>query len=301
MKPAASLHALMTHVIDYAGMFPPASLSLDDSIRNYARYVKEPDSWMLGRFICPADRLHSLASFRDYIGPDLSAISISVLGITKSGTRGTYSDFAATLTAVREFDHAHHSWARVVALEMRLAADMKVLPEPPPAPVFFETLLQDDWRSQITGLLAEVSDAGETVGFKLRSGGVEAAAFPPPAQLAFAIDLCRQKRVRIKFTAGLHHPIRHFNSSVNTKMHGFINVFGAGVLAYAHALAEDQLLPILLDEDPASFSFDDDGMRWKDLRATTAQIVEARQKLVTSFGSCSFDEPREDLRTLGWL
>ena len=59
----ASLRALLTNVVDYAGLFPPAELSLDASIRNYARYRREPESWMLGRFICPATRLHELAPY----------------------------------------------------------------------------------------------------------------------------------------------------------------------------------------------------------------------------------------------
>ena len=138
-------------------------------------------------------------------------------------------------------------------------------------------------------------------GFKLRTGGVEAAAFPPVERIARCIIDCRAQRLPIKFTAGLHHPIRHFNSSVNTKMHGFINVFVAGVLAHALQLAEEQLIPILNDEDPASFRFDDDGLHYKEYRATTRQIEDARRQLVISFGSCSFDEPREDLRSLGWL
>ena len=60
-----SLQALLQGVIDYAGLFPPASLSLDESIRNYARYLREPDRWMLGRFICPAARLSELPPYLD--------------------------------------------------------------------------------------------------------------------------------------------------------------------------------------------------------------------------------------------
>jgi hypothetical protein len=83
-------------------------------------------------------------------------------------------------------------------------------------------------------------------------------------------------------------------------MHGFINVFVAGVLANAYKLDEAKLVQILSDEDSDSFRFSDDGLRYKDLAATIDQIRAARQRVI-SFGSCSFDEPREDLRLLGWL
>ncbi len=84
-------------------------------------------------------------------------------------------------------------------------------------------------------------------------------------------------------------------------MHGFINVFVAGVLAHARRLSEEDLQRVLADEDAASFVFTDDGLRWRDWHASTAEIAAARSDFVTSFGSCSFDEPRDDLRALGWL
>ena len=80
-----------------------------------------------------------------------------------------------------------------------------------------------------------------------------------------------------------------------------VNVFGAGVLAHAHGLEEDQVRAIVEDENASHFRFDNDGLWWKDLQATTEAIVAARRDAVISFGSCSFDEPREDLRAFGWL
>jgi hypothetical protein len=57
-----SLRALMAGAIDYAGLFPPAKLPMDQAIRNYARYRQEPESWMLGRFVCPAARFDEVAA-----------------------------------------------------------------------------------------------------------------------------------------------------------------------------------------------------------------------------------------------
>jgi hypothetical protein len=54
---AASLRALLEGLIDYAGLFPPAALSMQDAVRNYARYREEEYAWMLGRFVVPADRV----------------------------------------------------------------------------------------------------------------------------------------------------------------------------------------------------------------------------------------------------
>ena len=159
----------------------------------------------------------------------------------------------------------------------------------------------EDWEGRVqkmTRALRKVKD--KHVGLKLRTGGVTSEAFPSPEQIAWVITEVREAGVPMKCTAGLHHPIRHFNSSVNTKMHGFLNVFGAGVLAFANGISQAQIQSILEDEDPANFIFDEAGFEWRGLRVANSAMMRARQS-ITSFGSCSFDEPREDLRSLGLL
>jgi hypothetical protein len=45
---------LLSGLIDYAGLFPPASLALIEAIRNYQSYRDGPHAWMLARFVIPA-------------------------------------------------------------------------------------------------------------------------------------------------------------------------------------------------------------------------------------------------------
>ena len=130
---------------------------------------------------------------------------------------------------------------------------------------------------------------------------MEASAFPGIEQVAFVLARCHHAGVALKMTAGLHHPLRHFNSSANTKMHGFLNVFGAGLLLSAGEISSCELQNILEDETAANFKFEGDYFEWKDWKIGSGQIRKARGKMLISFGSCSFDEPREDLRKLGFL
>jgi hypothetical protein len=123
---------------------------------------------------------------------------------------------------------------------------------------------------------------------------------PAPEQVAFVLHACLAAGVPLKFTAGLHHPLRHFDAGVEAHMHGFLNVFGAGVLGHALGLNEEEIRAILADEGARHFACDA-GFRWRDLRATPGQVAAARSEAVTTFGSCSFDEPRDGLRALGWL
>jgi hypothetical protein len=61
-----------------------------------------------------------------------------------------------------------------------------------------------------------------------------------------------------------------------------------------------QTSKMLDDEAEFSFTGDKDFFGWREWRVAVHRIREHR-KLVTSFGSCSFDEPREDLRALNLL
>ena len=49
--------ALLSEIVDYAGLFPPAQLPLEKAVREYAAHLGEEKAWMLGRFIIPAQRL----------------------------------------------------------------------------------------------------------------------------------------------------------------------------------------------------------------------------------------------------
>jgi len=165
---------------------------------------------------------------------------------------------------------------------------------------FWET--KADAAERVAELLSEnnAASAGRKLGFKLRTGGVTAEAFPSSGQIAMALMAAGTRGVPIKFTAGLHHPVRLFHDSVQTKMHGFLNVLGAGVLALEHDWTQREITQMLEDEDAESLSFTEDLFTWREWRIST-EAIAGRRELVTSFGSCSFDEPREDLRALNLL
>jgi hypothetical protein len=57
----------------------------------------------------------------------------------------------------------------------------------------------------------------------------------------------------------------------------------------------------LEEEFAESFAFTANELRWREHTASVAQIGPARRQGLRSFGSCSFDEPVEGLRALGWM
>src|SRR4029453_1524299 len=139
-------------------------------------------------------------------------------------------------------------------------------------PVFWEAPAE---RAEKTiALIARQKPATNTApfGYKLRTGGVTADAFPTSKQIARALVTAAAHQLPIKFTAGLHHPIRQFRDEVKTKMHGFLNVLGAAVLAAEYQWNADQAVTMLDDEDTRSFSFTDDSFAWRDWKIDTKRL-----------------------------
>ena len=305
--PAASLRALLTEAIDYAGLFPPANLELEPALRNYAEYVRGSDAWMLGTFILPVAQfdaaMRGISQFEEK-----HPLRVSALGPRTDNGGAFLPSLAAAMDSIASFRAACGGAASVGQFEMPLPSEVNAeLLQAIPSRTDFQsaTFWEAPIKSaeHVIGLIAEKnrnSPGRNKLGFKLRTGGVKADAFPTSAGIAAALMAGGNQQVPIKFTAGLHHPVRVFHESVQTRMHGFLNVLGAGVLALEHQWKETEIIRMLDDEDPVSFSFTDDFFAWRDWEIPTAKIP-ARRGLVTSLGSCSFDEPRDDLRALKLL
>ena len=318
LRTAESLRALLAGIVDYAGLFPPARLPLDEAIRNFARYRRTPEAWMLARFVIPTARLADLASYAPLFA-EAPPFRFAVLGTGGPDADAFLDALDADLEALAAFHTRHEGRAVADVMEVRLpeplraasARDVRaflgaVADRLDGLALFLEAPLGEA-RRMLPPLLDALAahnaarrDAAP-VALKIRTGGLVPEAFPTPEALAFAVTACRDAGVRFKATAGLHHPVRQHRDEVGAKMHGFLNLFGAAALAHALALDEAAVLAVLRDEDPAHFRFTDEAFAWRDLAAAPEAVRRARAALAVSFGSCSFDEPRDDLRALGLL
>jgi len=293
--PAATLRAMMRRLVDYAGLFPPAELSMPEATARYASYLRSPDAWMLGRFVVPIERLDELASCAEPLlrdGSDAWRLSVLVGGDAKAGVR------------IRTFNSGQRGRLMIDVVEcrpmLRGSVASTIGPLPGEMRIFVELPLLDDPRS---GLL-EIRGAGAWA--KIRTGGVTADAFPSAREIARFLSRAAELIVPFKATAGLHHPLcgayplTYAESAPRGRMFGFLNVFTAAVFAQAHV--HERLLAELVDEEREdAIRFSDDSLTWRDHTATTAQIARARASLGLAFGSCSFEEPVAGLRELGLL
>lgn len=295
--PVESLRTLLAGAVDYAGLFPPAKLPLEEAVAEYARIRSAPCAWMLGRFVAPLARLSELRKAVEVIHPSDKKWRITVTG----------DDPVQLAEAIVEFNAQQRAHAEprmtVEALELRArdASEILEMADKVPAQLdcFFEIPLGER--------VADCAEAARTSGrfLKARTGGLTPESIPPAAALASFIYACVKGKVRFKLTAGLHHPLRslhpldHNPESTAVLLHGFLNVFLATAFAVKGA-SPAKLIVILEEQSPEALRFNATGAAWRNESIRNQELGAARRTIV-SFGSCSFREPFDGLRKLGWL
>lgn len=298
---------LLEGIVDYAGLFPPAALPMVKAVRNFAHYRAGGTGWMLGRFVCPASRLAEFSAAAEPLLPrDAGAIPWR-LSVTGSG------DVAADLEAIQGFNERHRvcfdeCGATVDGYEVKAATVQEIVTLhhhlPVSLAVWFEVPLGDD----VGQLVEAIARVGRRA--KMRTGGTVADAFPAPAHIVTFLRALLTCDVVAKATAGLHHPLRgvyrltYEDDAATCRMFGFVNVLlAAAVMANG---GTDALAQQALEEaDPARVEFLDTHVAWHTpdgpLVLSKAVLQQVRERLLASVGSCSFTEPVDESRALGWL
>lgn len=332
----ASTRSLLAEIVDYAGLFPPAKLELEPALRNFLGYQTHAEAWMLGRFVCPTAKFDDLAMLVGQNAKSGLTARIAALGRGGDDAETFLSGIDADLAAMRALSDKTAGRANADAFETKLPADLLAKKDGKAirnlldavgerfdragfggVSRFFEATLAEPWRETIRTAIAGVARHNHRIhphvapdlrvqpsqpagldGLKLRTGGVAAAAFPSTEQVAYVIGQCRDAHVPLKFTAGLHHPLRRFDAGIRTMMHGFLNLFVAAALAHAAAFDFHDILAVVEELDANAFQFSEEFVSWNDADASSGEIAVVRRHNAISFGSCSFDEPREDLRAL---
>ncbi|CAN5368424.1 hypothetical protein BH10ACI2_BH10ACI2_25930 [soil metagenome] len=293
-----SVRTLLSGAIDYAGLFPPAGLTMSEAVINYAAYRTSNYRWMLGRFVLPVVQLDEFIGHADdFISRDpASDWRLSVI---------SSEDMEDTIRKISDFNVKYSPAVSIDSLEIKANTTSKIENTVRLAPygidVFFELGMNDNF----TELVSLVSEKEQRA--KIRTGGVTPDAIPRTKSILQFVQACMAANVPFKATAGLHHPIRCFrpltyaDNSVKGTMHGFLNLFmmtGFAREGYRPSLLED----VMEDEFDEVFKFESQSVKWRDEYILNIHQLETlRQKGIQSFGSCSFDEPIADLQKLGIL
>jgi hypothetical protein len=282
---SAALRALLEHVVDYAGLYPPANADVPTAARNYASYRASDDRWMLGRFVAGVAKLPELRAVIRSLRPVETAWPVTVVAPDAPAATGAIrgvDDGAITVESIEV-----KAGTPVEVAMLGRAADRK-------REVYVEVALDDSLEAMLDAIAAAKLRA------KVRTGGVTTEAVPPPADVVRFLRGCITRGIGFKATAGLHHPLRGkypLTYDVNAKsgyMYGFLNVFLAATLMRG-TLSDDDARVLLEESDESAFVIEDQTIAWRERVADLETITTTRARLATSFGSCSFREPVDEL------
>lgn len=293
--------ALLGGAIDYAGLFPPASLPLAEVVTRYRGYRASDEAWALGRLVIPADRLEEFAVIaradvpkrsgrpaRGPVGPrDDAPIPVTALIGAKAG-----DDIAAIDRFSRE-----QNVARVESVEVRTDTARAALAIVDEIPSGWPGYLEVPVGAAGDGVLDVVAARGFRA--KVRTGGTQQDAFPDPVALTHFLLAVEQRGVPFKATAGLHHPLRgsfpltYSGDAPAGTMYGYLNLALAALLAWT-GRAEPVVRDALLESDRSALRIADASLVWKDESFPWEILRTMRTEFYHSFGSCSFHEPLEE-------
>lgn len=278
---------LLSGLIDYAGLYPPAGLDIQTAVRNYLAYRKEIHAAFLGRFIVDWRRLSEL---REIAGGSLADLPLSVIASS--------SEDLSNIAQLRK--DGFHIESIEVKPDGLDEIGLKTVWVRPEATVYFEVPMMP-LDVEVLTFIRMVNAR-----VKIRTGGVTAAAVPSSEVVAAMLTAMAGRDLEFKATAGLHHPIRGchpFTSKPDSEtgiMHGFLNLFLAATDVYFGG-TEDRAQQILNEQDAEAFRMTADTIGWRSLQWSAEQVRTVRREFAISFGSCSFVEPIQGLESMGWL
>jgi hypothetical protein len=268
--PRPSIPPLFRGFCDDAAVFPPGSASLPDALEGHAGYRGSWYAGLVGPLVVPAAALPELSS-RQASGHPVPQLIVTLPG----GPADLPAVLAAGDLPVSGLEIAVPPGVEVASLLATLA-DVQV-------PVFVE-VPRDARRDEVLGALA-----GGPHHAKFRTGGVRAALYPDPTELAGSVHAAVAAGVPFKATAGLHHAVRNTDAQTTLDQHGFLNLLVAADLAAAGGTVAD-LAEVLGERDPLVVAD----------RVQTLDAARARSWFL-SFGTCSIHDPLAELIDLALL
>ncbi|MEZ0108219.1 hypothetical protein ABH920_002217 [Catenulispora sp. EB89] len=269
-----ALGVLFAELIDDAALFPPGDAPMPEAVPAHLAYDAGVHSGMLGRFLCPVSKLADLKPLLD----EDAGLRLGLIADTGvDGLLAAFAELEDDDRLILEAAEIRHPGERLEELERRLPYGVEAYIEIAPA----------DMRS----LLPTVTGR-ELLHAKLRTGGLSAEAFPTPLAVAEFLVGCADLELGLKCTAGLHNAVRHTDAATGFTHHGFVNVLLAAERASDGAEIED-VAAVLAVTDGADLA--------ERVKALTVEDTARTRDLFHGFGSCSFQEPIDDLSKLGLL
>jgi hypothetical protein len=285
-----AIESLLSELIDYAGLYPPAALDMHTAVRNYLEYGNGAHKRALGRFVIDLARFPYLW---DAAGDYVRNLRLTVIAAPDSDWSEVH----------RLIDKGYV----IESIEIKPDAPEEIASIAEQLPAELTAYFEIPFDASPKWLYAIEASGGR---IKLRMGGTAAEAFPSPQSVATMLEELAHRRLVFKATAGLHHAVRGRHAihcvagdvpgDATAVMHGFVNLSCAAALLYFGAEASDAQ-HALEEEWPRSWQMMPEALAWGEYSWNGDELCEVRRQFFAGFGSCSFQEPIEELEAMGWL
>ncbi|MCH7905755.1 MAG: hypothetical protein IH944_14460 [Armatimonadetes bacterium] len=300
-----SLSRLINQPIDYAGLFPPASLDMRSAIEAYRSVTESDSAWIVNRFVIAGSQLADGAAIWSEMREETDD-RVPATVVCKSLTTGA--------TALESLENEQRLIRDQVgcfdfsAMEIRLplgdefAGCAGALRKSYKwfAEREIDVYVELSWGEDMNEAMAELASTIDGVGFKARLGGVKKEQFPSVDQVAAFISEVAGLEAPFKFTAGLHEPVRYYDKELDCYHHGFINVFVASALAMIQHATPAEVRQILEIEDGIQFRFTDQAVE-SPAGSLSLKDIDEWWLYFGGYGSCTYEEPIEGLKKLGLI
>ena len=295
----ALLGQLLDGIIDYAGLFPPAQLSLDDALAEFESLPSD-NEWLVDLFICPSNKLAELDALVRRKGVD--GLAVSVIGNAIDQPDKALASIERDIQRMEgcsqlefgayEIKINHHDEGSIVRA-------IKALDRSGVGDLVEDTFVEFAWNSHLEDCLHDLASINPNFGAKARTGGTTPELFPSTSDLAHFIHTAVSIEIPFKMTAGLHQPLRYMDSELNTYHHGFLNVALASALALSADLSTSEIDEILNITDSSKLTVSETEIIALG-NSLNSDAVTLFQDWFGGFGSCSVTEPVEGLKKLGY-
>lgn len=264
------MRPLFAQFVDDAAMFPPGNASAAAAIAAHCEYRQGPWNEFVGPLLIPAAKWDQFTTAHQEAGSPIIAINVL----------GDHQTPPGLPDAVQ-----------VAGYEYALAAPP--VPQPESGRRSAVEITADEGGMKVLDAIAAARAHTADIQAKFRTGGTQATAFPDEATLARVIIEAARRKVPLKFTAGLHHAVRHTAPETGFEHHGFLNV----MLATHHAIEapeDSTAVTVALAERNA-------GALTRHIEALEIDQQVALRTQFTSFGCCGVGDPIGDLVKLGLI
>ncbi len=312
--PMNALDALLDGLFDFTGMFPPASLTLEESLRQASAFpvsLRRPhlvgsdvvlaadalpsiDDAALARLGFAEGRKIRLCLLVPSLGPDASAWIKQIETVKRFNTERAKAKTPQEIVSLEVKIPSDASGATSAAVEsaLRSLEGTKIR--------FYVEVEwgKTEWKNRLStlfgfydGLKKRIPTAVARLGLKVRGSGPTAI---DNEILARAIPEINSREIAFKATGGLHHPIRHGSAL------GFLNIATALRLNLAlgpKKFPQESVAQCLASTNPKDFKFDG-AIAWKSVTVSQEELQAAMKKIRFNISSSSLTEPDEGLARL---